>query len=213
MFFSSFRQAVTVKPSAGPSLCVRAEEWKIKAIDRSNEPREKTECDGHTTVKIKRMAHSSRVRHLFIWRLSVLLLLSWKGEHSQCLETLQTSKKQSISAHTHGHRVVLFFRLRPLPFYVYLFLLYSCFIEFVIVASLFPRQSRAECRPSRVNFIGTSHWICVHLCLNHSDVCFHFISVSLSFHFRSEILNVPGFKKNNKILSIFQDSSRALISV
>ncbi len=39
--FVSFRQAVAVKPSAGPSLCVRAEEWKIKAIDRSNEPREK----------------------------------------------------------------------------------------------------------------------------------------------------------------------------
>lgn len=34
-----FRQAVIVKPSAGPSLCVRAEKWKIKAIDRSsNEP-------------------------------------------------------------------------------------------------------------------------------------------------------------------------------
>ncbi len=171
--------------------------------------------------KIKRMALSSRMRHLFIWRLSLLLLLSWKGGHSQCFETLQTSKEQSISAQTHTHThhthththtdIVLFFRLRPLPFYVYLFLLYSCFIEFVIVASLFPRQSRAERRPSRVNFIWTSQWICVHVCLNHSDVCFHFISVSLSFHFRSEILNVPGFKKQQHLID--QDPARALISV
>lgn len=43
------------------------------------------------------------------------------------------------------------------------------------------------------SFERHSEFVC--MCLNHSDVCFHLKSVPLSFHFRSEILNVLGFKK------------------
>lgn len=127
-----------------------------------------------------------------------------KGSIHSVLRHCRLAKSnQFLHTHTYTERVVLFFRLRPLLSLTFMFICFSCTRVLLSLLSLcLYFHDRAERRPSRVNFIWTSQWICVNVCLNHSDVCFHLKSVSLSFHFRSEILNVPGFKKKKNILSI-----------
>ncbi len=102
---------------------------------------------------------------------------------------------QFLHTHTHTDIVVLFFRLRPLPlkhFLCLLCLFVSLVLVFYWVCLYF--HDRAERRPSRVNFIWTSQWICVHVseplwCLFPFEISSTLISL------RSEILNVQGFKK------------------
>lgn len=70
----------------------------------------------------------------------------------------------------------------------FMFICFSCTrVLLSLLSSRLYFHDRAERRPSRVNFIWTSQWICVHVRLNHSDVCFHLKSVSLSFHFRPRV--------------------------
>ncbi len=188
-----------MKPSAGPSLCVRAEEWKIKAIDRrSNEP-QKNECDGQTTSKNKENGPFLPREALIYLKTFCFIVIELKREHSQFLRHCRLAKSNQFLHHTHTHThtdiVVLFLGYVPYPktlfsvFYVYLFLLYSCFIEFVFISTTEQSAVPAE----STSFERHSEFVC--MCLNHSDVCFHLKSVPLSFHFRSEILNVLGFKK------------------
>ncbi len=111
--------------------------------------------------------------------------------------------------HTHGHSVVFYVTsLTLLCLFVSLVLVFYwvCYRRIFISTT---EQSRAPSQQSQLHLNVT-----VNLCACVYDplwCLFHFISVSLSLHFRSEILNVPGFKKQQHLID--QDPARALISV
>lgn len=133
---------------------------------------EKKMCDGQTTVKIKRMARSSRVRHLFIWRLS-LFYCYWaeKGKNHNVLKLAESNP--FLHTHAHTHRVVLFLGYVPYPKTLSLSFMFICFsCTRVLLSLLWSCVYFHDRRPSRVDFI---------MCVWNP---FHLKSVSLSFHFK-----------------------------
>lgn len=123
---------------------------------------------------------------IYLKTFSVLLLLSWKRKIHNVLKLAESN--QFLHTHTHTRRVVLFLGYVPYPKTLSLSFMFICFsCTRVLLSLLWSCLYFHDSRPSRVNFIWTSQWICVYVYLNHSDVCIHSKSVSLSFHFMSKV--------------------------